>query len=149
MVNPLDNGNPLTFNWLNQLANTVISHDKSLSKMTGNQKISIVPSHVSTGIGSGTVQVLTGKTSVSFAPNSANESVNVSFNTSFSNSSVIVLAQINYPNNGPSGFAAFCNVTNVKGTGCTINVHRLAPLTKSSSTKAEIVYLAIGPGKAS
>ena len=149
MVNPLDNGNPLTFNWLNQLANTVISHDKSLSKMSGNQKISIVPKHITTGIGSGTVQVLTGQVDVTFPPNSANGTSNVKFDTSFSNSQVIVLAQINYPNTGPSGFAAFCNVTNVKGTGCTINVHRLPPLTKSQSTKATIAYIAIGPGKAS
>jgi len=149
MVNPLDNGNPLTYNWLNQLANTVISHDKSLSKMTGNQKISIVPSHVSTGIGSGTVQVLTGQTAVTFAPNSADASVTVNFNTAFSNAQVVVFAQINYPNTGPSGFAALCNVTNVGSTGCTIRVRRLPPLTKTGSTNATISYLAIGPGKAS
>lgn len=149
MVNPLDNGNPLTYNWLNQLANTVISHSKSLNKMTGNQKISLVPSHVSTGIGSGSVQILTGEASITFPPNGADASVNITFDTAFSNSQVIVFAQINYPNTGPSGFAAFCNVTNVKSNGCTIRARRLPPLTKKQSTNATVTYLAIGPGKAS
>lgn len=149
MVNPLDSGNPLTYSWLNQLADAVISHDKSLNTMTGNQKISIIPKHISTGVGSGNMQILTGQATKSFAPNEAKTSFNVTFDTSFANDQVIVFAQINYPNSGPSGFSAICNVTNVKGTGCTINLHRFPPLTKKESTMATVAYLAIGPGKAS
>ena len=149
MVNPLDNGNPLTYNWLNQLANAVISHDKSLSKITGNQRLSVIPHHITSGVNSGTVQILTDQVPTNFAANSADTTVNVKFPTSFSNSQVIVFAQVNYAGPGPSGFSAVCTVTNIGVTGCTINVRRLPPLTKTGTTAATVSYIAIGPGKAS
>jgi hypothetical protein len=148
MVNPLDNGNPLTYNWLNQLANTVISHDKSLNKVSGSQKINVVPGHISTGIGSGTVQILTGQASVTFRPNSQNDFVDVIFKNAFANDQVIVLAQVNFNNSGPSGFISVVNPTRIKLNGCRLNVHRFPPFKKTQTATAVVSYIAIGPGKA-
>lgn len=148
MVNPLDNGNPLTYNWLNQLANTVIKHDKSLNKMTGNQKINLIPGHIESAVGSGTVQILTGRASVTFKPNSQNEFVDVVFKNAFASDDIIVLAQVNFDNSGPSGFVSVVTPTRIKVNGCRLNIHRFPPFKKSQVSTARISYIAIGPGKA-
>jgi len=148
MVNPLDNGNPLTYNWLNELANTVIKHDKNLSKMTGSLKINMVPGHITSGIGSGSVQILTGQADVNFKPNTQSTFVDVTFKNAFASDAIIVLAQINFTNAGPSGFTAVVNASRVKLNGCRFNVHRFPPFKKTQTQNAVVSYIAIGPGKA-
>jgi hypothetical protein len=148
-VNRLENGNPLTFNWLNMLADAVANHEKSLSKMSGNQKISIVPGHVTTGTSSGNIQILTGQASVSFnAANPTDAEVTVNFQTGFASSAVVVFPSINFKGPGIGDFNASCTVTNVGKSSCKIKIHRFPPISSSQKTAtATIAYLAIGPGR--
>lgn len=145
-VNELDNGNPLTFNWLNELVHEIQSISKNVKSFAGSSRINMIPDHLSNRSGSNYVQMLTGSTVISLEKGGSVGKSFVSFSTPFAAPDVLVVPTINFTNNAEDIYATAW-VTNINESGCTIRVKRFTPLDKKQSTNITVKFLAIGRGK--
>jgi len=148
MANQLNDGNPLTYDWLNNLVTELNSVKSTQDRYTGSTKISIVPDHLTTRAGSATVQFLTGQTIVSINKGQAFSKTAVKFAYAFASPDVMVIANINFPN-AADDIIATAWVTNIDESGCTIKVNRFTPLDMKKQTQMRVSYIAIGKAKQS
>jgi hypothetical protein len=51
-VNELDNGHPLTYNWLNELVTELQTVSKDVKSFAGSARINLIPDHLSNRSGS-------------------------------------------------------------------------------------------------
>jgi hypothetical protein len=141
-VSELSDGNPLTYNWLNDLVSVINQTSKDVKSVTGASKINLI-----TPESYPNVQMLTGKTTINLAGKESVDKTLVTFNTPFASPDVLVIPTINFRNAAEEIYATAW-VTNINESGCTIRVKRFAPIDKKKSTPITINYLAIGKGKA-
>ena len=142
-VSNLSDGNPLTYNWLNDLVAAINQTSKDVKSVTGSSKINMIADHMAS---TAYVQMLTGQTTVNIAGKQSLDKTLVTFSTPFASSDVLVIPAINFTNNAEEIYATAW-VTNINESGCTIRVKRFAPIDKKKSTPITINYLAIGKGK--
>ena len=142
-VSELSDGNPLTYNWLNELVADINQASKDVKSVTGASKINLIADHMPSTT---YVQMLTGETVVNLAGKESIDKTLVTFSTPFASSDVLVIPAINFRNNAEEIYATAW-VTNINESGCTIRVKRFAPIDKKKSTPITINYLAIGKGK--
>ena len=149
MAAPLSDGNPLTYDWLNLLVGEVntLSTTSALSK--DNVKIKMIPRHYTTSTVTNTVQVVTGKATVSLGKGKTRgKSAPIKFPATFSASDVLVVANVNYNGTDP-GVDAVCWVTNIDESGCMFWVRRFDSPNKNQTTAVTINYIAIGKARSS
>lgn len=142
-VTELSDGNPLTYNWLNDLVAVINQTSKDVKSVTGSSKINMIADHMSSATN---VQMLTGKTVINLAGKESIDKTLVTFSTPFASPDVLVIPTINFRNAAEEIYATAW-VTNINESGCTIRVKRFAPIDKKKSTPITINYLAIGKGK--
>jgi hypothetical protein len=142
-VSNLSDGNPLTYNWLNDLVAVINQTSKDVKSVTGSSKINMIADHMSSTT---YVQMLTGQTIINLAGKESVDKTLVTFSTPFASSDVLVIPAINFRNAAEEIYATAW-VTNINESGCTIRVKRFAPIDKKKSTPITINYLAIGKGK--
>jgi hypothetical protein len=142
-VTELNDGNPLTYNWLNDLVAAINAATEGVQSVTGSSKIDMITDHMPSAT---YVQMLTGKDQVSLAGKESIGYTLVTFSTPFASPDVLVIPAINFPNSAQDIYATAW-VTNINESGCTIRVKRFPPLDNKKSTPIKINYLAIGKGK--
>jgi hypothetical protein len=145
-VNELDNGNPLTYNWLNQLVDEIQNVSKDVKSFAGSSKINLIADHLSGGAGSGYVQMLTGSATISLDKSGSVGRSLVDFTTPFAAPNVLVVPAINFTNNAEDIYATAW-ATNINESSCIIRVKRFTPLDKKQSTNITVNFIAIGKGK--
>jgi hypothetical protein len=143
-VSELSDGNPLTYNWLNDLVAEINQTSRDVKSVTGSSKINMIADHMSS---TKYVQMLTGKTVVNLAGKESIDKTLVTFSTPFASADVLVIPTINFRNAAEEIYATAW-VTNINESGCVIRVKRFPPVDKKKSTPITINYLAIGKGKA-
>jgi hypothetical protein len=145
-VNELDNGNPLTYNWLNELVHELQTVSKTVTSFAGSSKINLIPDHLSNRSSSNYVQMLTGSATISLDKSGSVGKSLVDFTTPFAAPDVLVIPSINFPNNAEDIYATAW-VTNINESSCIIRVKRFTPLDKKQSTNITVNFIAIGKGK--
>jgi hypothetical protein len=146
MANQLNDGNPLTYDWLNSLVTELNSVKSTQNKYTGSTKISVIADHLTTRAGTATIQFLTGQAIVPINKGESFNSTLVKFAYTFASPDVMVIANINYPNAAEDIIATAC-ATNINESGCTIKVNRFPPIDKKKQTPIRVSYIAIGKAK--
>lgn len=142
-VSELSDGNPLTYNWLNDLVVEINKVSGDVKSVTGSSKINMVADHMAS---TSYVQMLTGKTIINLSGKESIDKTLVTFSTPFASTEVLVIPAINFRNAAEEIYATAW-VTNINESGCTIRVKRFPPIDKKKSTPITINYLAIGKGK--
>jgi hypothetical protein len=142
-VSPLSDGNPLTYNWLNDLVVAINKASEDVKSVTGSSKINMIADHMSSAQ---YVQVLTGGDQINLPGKESVGKTLVTFSTPFSDPDVLVIPTINFRNAAEEVYATVW-ATNINESGCTIRVKRFPPIDKKKSTPIVINYLAIGKGK--
>lgn len=138
----LTDGNPLTYDWLNNLVADIETLSNQNAADTGS-RIVFKPhwdtsNNTTSKILTGTALVTLGKGSVSGV------SSIVKFSSSFaSDTDVVVIATVNYNGTDP-GVDAYCWVTNTNKDGCIFHARRLDSVDKKKTTSVTINYIAIG-----
>ena len=145
-VDELDNGNPLTYNWLNALVHEIQDVSKDVKSFAGSSKINLIPDHLSNRSGSNYVQMLTGSSIISLDKSGSVGKSLVSFSTPFAAPDVLVIPTINFSNTAEDIYATAW-VTNINESNCVIRIKRFTPLDKKQSTNITVNFLAIGRGK--
>jgi hypothetical protein len=142
-ITELSDGNPLTYNWLNDLVVEINKVSGDVKSVTGSSKINMIADHMPTTT---YVQMLTGKAIINLSGKESIDKTLVTFSTPFSSPDVLVIPTINFRNAAEEIYATAW-VTNINESGCTIRVKRFPPIDKKKSTPITINYLAIGKGK--
>jgi hypothetical protein len=142
-VSELSDGNPLTYNWLNDLVAEINNTSKEVKSVTGSSKINMIADHMAQTT---YVQMVTGELTINLSGKQSIDSKPVTFVTPFTSSDVLVIPAINFTNSAEEIYATAW-VTNINESGCTIRIKRFAPIDKKKSTPITIKYLAIGKGK--
>jgi hypothetical protein len=142
-VSPLSDGNPLTYNWLNDLVVEINQTEKEVKSVTGSSKINMIAAHASSPT---YVQMVTGNVTINIAGKESVDKTLVTFSAPFASPDVLVIPAINFKGNAEEVYATAW-ATNINESGCTIRVKRFAPIDNKKSTPITIRYLAIGKGK--
>jgi len=145
-VEELDNGNPLTYNWLNGLVSEIKTVSKDVASFAGSAKIKLIMDHLTNRSVSNNAQMLTGSTTISLDKSGSEGEHLVNFSTPFADTSVLVVPAINFTNNAEDIYATAW-VTNINESSCVIRVKRFTPLNKLQSTNITVNFIAIGKGK--
>jgi hypothetical protein len=145
-VNELDNGNPLTYNWLNELVHELQTVSKDVKSFAGSARINLIPDHLSNRSSSNYVQMLTGSTVISLDKSGSVGKSLVNFSTPFAAPDVLIIPAINFPNNAEDIYATAW-ATNINESSCIIRLKRFTPLDKKQSTNITVNFIAIGKGK--
>jgi hypothetical protein len=149
MASMLTDGNPLTYDWLNLLVGEINTLSSSAALGKNNVKIKMIPNHFTTKVSTNTVQILTGKATVTLGKGkSRGKTPPVKFGAPFAASDVLVVASVNYNGTDP-GVDAVCWVTNIDESGCMFWVKRFDSVNKKQTTPVTINYIAIGKAKSS
>ena len=143
MAARLDTGNPLTYDWLNDLFSEVDAISKTVNTSSGTSKIVMQADHMAPA---SSVQILTGSITVNVGKGQTYEKAAESFTTPFAHKDVMVIPAINFEN-AAEGIFATAWATNITKTGCTIKVRIIGTPDKKKSTTITINYLAIGKAK--
>jgi len=149
MASMLTDGNPLTYDWLNLLVGEINTLSSSAALGKNNVKIKMVPNHFTTKVSTNTVQILTGKATVTLGKGkSRGKSAPQKFSAPFAASDVLVVASVNYNGTDP-GVDVASWVTNISESGCSFWVKRFDSVNKKQTTPVTINYIAIGKAKSS
>lgn len=145
-VEELDNGHPLTYNWLNTLVSDLKKLSTSFDTFAGSSKIKLILDHLSNRSGSNNAQMLTGSTVISLDKSGSEGKSLVNFSTPFASPEVLIVPAINFKNNAEDIYATAW-VTNINESSCVIRIKRFTPLDKKQSTNITVNFVAIGKGK--
>ena len=143
MAARLDTGNPLTYDWLNDLFSEVDSISKAVNVSSGTSKIIMHASHMAQ---TSSVQVVTGSATISIGKGQNYDKDAISFSTPFAHKDVMVIPAVNFENSA-EGIFATAWATNITQTGCTIKARIIGTPDKKKSTTITINYIAIGKAK--
>jgi len=146
MANVLNDGNPLTYEWLNNLVVELNAVKHSQDRYANNTKVTFVPDHLATKGTTLNIQFLTGKAMVSLNKGESFAKSRVKFSNAFLDKPMII-PSINFTNNANDVLATVW-ATNIDETGFMLNAYRFGKLDNKKATPITVSYIAIGKSKA-
>lgn len=142
MVNPLSDGTPLTYDWLNLLAKEINDQQQTVKTFKNKDKVNFRMNHkYSSSDYSGTIQFLTGSATITVKDGKGQSAV--SFKPEFAKGNVMVLSQINLTTD--SDFVGIVTPNLIKKDGCVLKVQQYGKSSKKD-VSVTVSFVAIGPG---